>query len=242
MKDTQNLPLTPSAAEETARERNSFIGKVYLLLVASLLLAAGTAALGIHHNISPHWFGPAVMLEFITLFYAFKVRYEKGYNLFALFAFVISTGLIVAISLGAFINAGKGPLILPAFWMTIGLFTILSLYTFISGRNFSFLGGFLFVCLLVLLGGWVMMALAPAIAPFSKLAMASAGVLVFSGYVLFDTSQMIHVLSTDDYIEAVLGLYLDILNMFMDFLHILAETGGALWDSIGIADFFSIDL
>ena len=47
------------------------------------------------------------------------------------------------------------------------------------------------------------------------------GALLFVGYILYDTSVIVHHLGPDDYVVAAVTLYLDIINLFLDFLKIL---------------------
>ncbi|MDR4168329.1 BAX inhibitor (BI)-1/YccA family protein, partial [Bacillus paranthracis] len=84
--------------------------------------------------------------------------------------------------------------------------------------DFSFMRGFLFAGLLVLIG----VSLIGLFVDISglQLAMAGAAVLIFSGFILYDTSSMVHGGETN-YIMATISLYLSILNLFTALLQLV---------------------
>ena len=90
-----------------------------------------------------------------------------------------------------------------------------------SKRDFSFLGGFLSMGLWVLIGASLLSMFVGG-AAFS-LAIASVGVLLFGGYILFDTSRICVTLTNRDAVGAAIGLYLNFLNMFLFLLRILSS-------------------
>lgn len=88
--------------------------------------------------------------------------------------------------------------------------------------DFSSLGPFLFAGLWGLLG----VGLVQIFLPFNKtfdLAVSAIGVLVFSGYVLYDTQNIMKRLSPDEYIFGALSLYLDFINLFLYILRIVSD-------------------
>jgi modulator of FtsH protease len=112
-----------------------------------------------------------------------------------------------------------GPaLVLKALGGTAIIFFGLSGYALVSRKDFSFMGGFLFVGLLV--------AVIASVAniffqiPALSLAVSSAIILIMSGLILFDTSRIIHGGETN-YIRATVSLYLNIYNLFVHLLHLL---------------------
>jgi modulator of FtsH protease len=90
-----------------------------------------------------------------------------------------------------------------------------------SKRDFSFLGGFLSMGLWVLIGASLLSFFVGG-ASFS-LAIASVGVLLFGGYILFDTSRILRDPTNRDPVGAAIGLYLNFLNMFLFLLRILSS-------------------
>jgi len=113
-------------------------------------------------------------------------------------------------------------LFIAAFLLTVLGFTGLTSYALLSKRDFSFLGGFLSMGLWVLIGASILGMFVGGSA-FS-LAIASVGVLLFGGYILFDTSRMLRDPSNRDAVGAAIGLYLNFLNLFLFLLRILASS------------------
>ena len=101
---------------------------------------------------------------------------------------------------------------------------------FTSSFDFSIFGGFLFIALIVLI---IMGLLNVFIFKSKKYSLLRAyfGVLVFTGYLLYDFDMLEKQISAGDEswstaIKIAVNLYLDIINLFLDLLQILAESGG----------------
>jgi modulator of FtsH protease len=99
----------------------------------------------------------------------------------------------------------------------------LSGYALTTKKNFSFLGNFLFVGILVaFLAGLASYFFSmPALA----LAVSAMFILLMSGLILFETSNIIHGGQTN-YIMATITLYVSIYNLFTSLLHIFGVMGG----------------
>ena len=103
------------------------------------------------------------------------------------------------------------------------MFFGLSAYALTTRKDFSYMGGFLFVGLLV--------AVVASIAnifmgiPAVSLAISAAIVMIMSGLILFDTSRIVNGGETN-YIRATVGLYLSIYNLFIHLLHLLTAMSG----------------
>jgi modulator of FtsH protease len=147
-----------------------------------------------------------------------------------------ATGIGVIFLITGLLGFGLGPLLnmylaLPKGPETIAtamggtgvIFLGLSGYALTTKRNFSFMGGFLFAGMMVVL----IAALANIFLAMPALSLAvSAGIiLLMSGFILFDTSRIIHGGETN-YIMATYGLYLSIFNIFINLLSILGVMGG----------------
>jgi modulator of FtsH protease len=143
-----------------------------------------------------------------------------------LFVFVF-TGLLGA-SLGPMLNyyagfPGGSGLILQAFGTTALVFFGLSGYVLTTKKDFSFMGGFLLVGLIV--------AVVASVAniflgiPALSLAISAAIVFIMSGFILYDTSRIINGGETN-YIRATVSMYLNIYNLFTSILHLLGFFGG----------------
>ncbi len=173
-----------------------------------------------------HWL--LSLLGYIGVFFAANMlRRVRGVNLLALFGYTFVTGLFIAPSLYfAMLMANHGQTLDPspvrdAFLLTGAAFVGLSGYAVLSRRDFSFLGAGLSAGLWVLLAAMVLGIILQA--QVFQLAVASVGVLLFAGYVLYDTSRILRD-RTDDAVGAALRLFLDVVNLFLFLLRILASS------------------
>jgi FtsH-binding integral membrane protein len=107
-----------------------------------------------------------------------------------------------------------------AFALTAITFGGLTMYVVFSKKDFSFMSGFLMVGLItIVIGSLLNMFLFQS--PMMHFMMSGVGVILFSGFILYDTSNIMRNYATDEYISATLALYLDILNLFTALLSIL---------------------
>jgi modulator of FtsH protease len=111
-----------------------------------------------------------------------------------------------------------GQIIATAFAGTALIFLGLSGYALTSKTDFSFMGGFLFAGMMVLMVA--MIANIFLNIPALTLAISGAIILVMSGLILFDTSRIKNGAETN-YIMATYGIYLSIFNIFIMLLQIL---------------------
>jgi FtsH-binding integral membrane protein len=105
--------------------------------------------------------------------------------------------------------------------LTIGAFGILTLYAFVSRRDFSPWGSFLMVGLWVLIGTMLLNLFFQNAAV--DLWLASVTVLLFSGLLVYDTWRLRNFYGPDEYVGAAVQIYLDLLNIFMAVLRVLGN-------------------
>ena len=216
---TTTLPrgMAPAASVSTT-DRLAFIKKVYSLLAMSM----GTAAVGAYLGSGPLLLlvAPNMMLFFILqfaliIFASFASR-RPGLNMVALFSFTTVSGL----TLGPLLYQVGPSIAAEAFALTAITFAGLSLYVVYSKKDFSFMSGFLMTGLIVVIvGGLLNMFFIQS--GMMHFVMSGASVLLFSGFILYDTSNILRYYGTDEYVSATLALYLDILNLFIALLSIL---------------------
>ena len=220
---TTTLPrgITP-AASVTTSERLVFIKKVYSLLAMSM----GTAAVGAYLGSGPLLLlvAPNMMLFFILqialIFFASFAARKPGLNMVALFSFTTVSGL----TLGPLLYQVGPSIAAEAFALTAITFAGLSMYVVYSKKDFSFMSGFLMTGLIVLVvGGLLNMFFIQS--GMMHFVMSGASVLLFSGFILYDTSNILRYYGTDEYVSATLALYLDVLNLFIALLSILGIMG-----------------
>ena len=220
---TTTLPrgVTP-AASVTTSDRLVFIKKVYSLLAMSM----GTAAVGAYLGSGPLLLlvAPNMMLFFILqiglIFFASFAARKPGLNMIALFSFTTVSGL----TLGPLLYQVGPSIAAEAFGLTAVTFAGLSMYVVYSKKDFSFMSGFLMTGLIVLVvGGLLNMFFIQS--GMMHFVMSGASVLLFSGFILYATSNILRYYGTDEHVSATLALYLDVLNLFIALLSILNIMG-----------------
>jgi len=216
--NTATLPRGVSSVSSVATsERLVFIKKVYSLLALSMLTAAIGAYLGSGALLL--LVAPNMMLFFILqiglIFFASFAARKPGLNMIALFSFTTVSGL----TLGPLLYRVGPTIAAEAFALTAITFATLTLYVIFSKKDFSFMSGFLMTGLIVVvLGGLINIFMQNTM---MHMVMSGASVLLFSGFILYDTSNILRYYGTDEHVSATLALYLDVLNLFIAILSIL---------------------
>jgi len=202
---------------------NKVIRSTYMLLSMTLLFSALTAGVSMSLNL-PH---PGLLLTlggyFGLLFATAKFRNS---SLGLVFVFAL-TGFM-GYTLGPILNAylalpNGGQVVMTAMGATGAIFIGLSSYAFVSRKDFSFMGGFLMVGILVAFfaGLGALFFEMPGL----SLAVSSMFVLLMAGLILYQTSSIIHGGETN-YIMATVTLYVSIFNLFTSLLHLLGFMNG----------------
>ena len=205
---------------QLADDRITFLGKTYGML--ALCIAAGSIGAFMSMGLAFPQEHPFMVLLLMMggIFLVQAVRYQPGINFIALLAFGALTGMAVAPLVGM-VAAKSATLVTQAFMTTAVAFVALTAYTFISRRDFSFLKGFVWVGLISM----IVLGLSNYFffqSPLLALGMSGMGVLLFSAFILYDTSTILRDYPNDEYIAAALTLYLDV---FLLFEHILSLFG-----------------
>ena len=203
---------------------NKLIRNTYTLLAMTLAFSALTAGFAMMINMPPlHWLltiGGYFALLFLT---AKCANSAMGLVcIFALTGFMgLTLGPIINFYVHAFSNGAQ--LVMMAFGGTAAIFLGLSGYALSTKRDFSFLGGFLMVGILVafLAGIAALVFSIPAL----SLAVSAMFILLMSGFILFQTSQLVHEPNTN-YILATVSLYVSIYNLFTSLLYLFGVFGG----------------
>lgn len=207
----------------TPSDTNKVIKNTYLLLSMTLLVSAATAGYAVMSNAAPmHWL--VSLIGSLGLLFGVMFTRNSALALPMVFAFTAFFGYSIGPTVNMYLSIPNGSeIVTTALGMTAIIFLSLSAYALTTKKDFSFMGGFLFVGLMVaivasLVGIFVEI-------PGLHLAVSAACVLIFSGYILYDTSQIIHGGQTN-YVMATVSLYLDIINLFMSLLHIISALSG----------------
>lgn len=146
---------------------------------------------------------------------------KHPHNFYLLGAFTVVEAFMVGSVVTAYCAAGYQGVVLEAVFLTGAIFIGLTLFTYQSKMDFSFLGAGLSMGLgaLILWGFFAMIFGAQTGYVYALL-----GCIIFSGYILFDTWLIMDKLSPHDHILAAIMLYLDIINLFLYLLQLLAES------------------
>ena len=208
----------------TGEERATLVRRTYgLVLVSVIVTMVGTSfalsqpallrAVAAHPII-------AFLCALAPLLMATRVKaaFPMNIGLVLLFNFVM--GVIIAPAIYIYGRTQPG-LIAQAATLTLGAFGILTLYAFVSRRDFSAWGSFLMVGLWVLIGTMLLNL-------FFRNSMvdvwlAGVTVLLFSGLLIYDTWRLRNHYGPDEYVGAAVQIYLDLLNMFMAILRLLGS-------------------
>ncbi|HEV7905334.1 MAG TPA: Bax inhibitor-1 family protein [Pyrinomonadaceae bacterium] len=212
-----------TAAQVSVEERMGFIRKVYALFFVGTLFAIGGVALGmsfepLYEFALAH---PFIMLLMMlgAVMGAQAVRHVPVVNVVALFAFTTFTGVVISPLMYA-VSRYNPDSIWQAGVLTVGIFGGLTAYVFISKRDFSFLRGMLWTGLIIMILGGLLNWFVVGSSALG-FGLAAATLLLFSGFVLYDTSNIMRRYPTNEYIAGALDLYLDAFNIFLALIRIL---------------------
>ena len=216
------LARTPRT--EAVVETNKLIRNTYTLLAMTLAFSALTAGIAMIINMPPlHWL--VTIGGYLALLFLTAKSANSAMGLVWIFALTGFMGLTLGPILNFYVHAfSNGPqLVMMAFGGTAAIFLGLSGYALTTRRDFSFLGGFLMVGILVafLAGIAAIMFSIPGL----SLAVSAMFILLMSGFILFQTSQLVHEPNTN-YILATVSLYVSIYNLFTSLLYIFGIFGG----------------
>lgn len=190
----------------------------YMLLSMTLLFSALTAGVSVAMALPSMGIIVTLIGYFGLLFLTAKLR-NSAWGIASVFALTGFMGLTLGPIISRYLGLpGGGGIVMSAMGLTAIIFMGLSAYVLISKRDFSFMGGFLAVGVLVAFVAGLG-AIFFQVAALS-LAVSAAFVLLMSGMILFETSNIIRGGETN-YIMATVTLYVTIFNLFTSLLQIL---------------------
>ncbi|TVU41728.1 hypothetical protein EJB05_15273, partial [Eragrostis curvula] len=231
---------------ESPQLRWAFIRKVYVIVAMQMLTTVAVAAAVYFVPAIRRFFAartPAALAAFVLIIVApligeqsraeqssgssmmfpmLFLRKRHPINMFLLALFTVC----MSFSVGLGCLSAKGIIIIEAASLTFVVVFGLTLYTFWAakrGHDFSFLGPFLVAATLILM----LYGLVQFLLPMGKVATTVYGcvaALVFSGFIIYDTDNLIKRHSYDEYVTAAISLYLDIINIFMSIVTCLSSS------------------
>ena len=213
---------TVARPQESVLATNKVLRNTYALLSMTLLFSGVMAYISVSMQLG---FGAALVANIIAiamLWFVLPRTANSGAGIGVIFAI---TGLL-GLGLGPLLSyylAVNPSVVMTAVGGTGVIFLGLSGYALTTRKDFSFMGGFLMVGFLVVLGAALLNIFLQM--PVLFLVVNAAVILIMSGFILYQTSSIIHGGETN-YIMATAGIFLSILNLFTSLLHLLGAFSG----------------
>lgn len=219
----KSLHTMTSAGMESVLSTNKVLKNTYMLLSMTLVFSAITAGISMAMGLGQGAAMVLMLVGFGLLFVVHKTA-DSSKGIIAIFAFTGVMGASIGPMLTYYLAMPNGPeVVMQALGGTAIIFFGLSAYALTTRKDFSFMGGFLMVGLLVAVVA--MIANIFLHIPALSLTISAAVVMIMSGLILFDTSRIINGGETN-YIRATVSLYLNIYNLFIHLLHLLSALNG----------------
>ena len=221
---------SPQVGGVLAERQNRVLRNTYWLLALSMLPTIAGAWVGMQLNFLAFFTASPIMAPLLmfgvmigALFGVTALR-NSAWGVPALFGFTFIAGLMLAPILSIAVGfRNGGQLVGLAGGMTAAIFFAMAGLATVTKRDFSFLGKFLFVGLVLL----IVASLANLFfqVPAVSLTISAVAVLIFSLYLLYDVSNIVRGGETN-YITATLSLFLDVYNIFISLLNLLLAFAG----------------
>lgn len=218
----QNQALSVIRTSDVAINR--VLRKTYLLLSTTLLFSAAIAYYAMISNAAPLGIIPLLVGMFGLSFLTSSLRNSR-WGAPSVFLFTGFMGYVLGPILNLYIQgfANGGQLVGTAFGATGLIFLGLSAYVLTTRKDFSYMGGFLAIAIMVAfmagIGGMIFHM------PMLQIAVSCAFAVISSAYILYTTSAIINGGETN-YITATVSLYVAIFNLFVSLLRILSFFAG----------------
>lgn len=218
-----------AAQSQSALATNKVLRNTYALLGFSLIPTVIGALIGMTMNFgfaaqSPMLFFIFALGAMFGMFYLIRANRNNSLGVVFLLGLTFLMGLMLGPILQvAFSLSNGGQIVGLAAGGTASIFLVLSGIATTSKRDFSFMGKFLMIGLMLLILAMVVNIFFQI--PAMSLAISGIAVLIFSGFILYDVNRIVRGGETN-YIMATLALYLNIYNLFVHLLHILMAVMG----------------
>lgn len=215
---------TTQVRSESILATNRVLRNTYFLLSLTLLFSALIAGITVHLNLP----APGIIISLVGMFgllFLTQATARSGLGLISVFLFTgfmgYMLGPMINLYLHAYVNGGQ--LVMTALGATGVIFLGLSGYAITTRKDFSYLGGFIFVAILVafMAGIGAMLFNIPTLSLF----VSGAFALLSSAIILYQTSLIINGGETN-YILATVTLYVALFNLFVSLLNILGAFAG----------------
>ena len=200
----------------TAPDVSRVIRNTYQLLALSTGIAAIGAGISMLAGFGPLAGIAFTLLSLAPLFYLHKKR-DTAAAVPAMLAFTGLSGLGLGPTLSHYLSMpGGSSTVLTAAAITTLVTLALTGYVYKTGKDFSRMGGFLFAGLIVV----ILASIAAIFVPAMQAGVSAVAALLFSGFILYDTSRLVRG-EEDNYVMAAVSMYLNVLNLFLAILQLL---------------------
>jgi modulator of FtsH protease len=225
---SQSMPYG-RAGDLGAVSRNRVLRNTYLLLALSMVPTVLGAWIGVATGFS--FFAGSPLIGFVLFlgiafgfFFAIEKFKNSGIGVALLLAFTFFMGLMLSRIVGSVLGFSNGAqLIMMAFGGTASIFAVMATVATVSKRDFTGMGKFLFVGVIVLL--LAVLANIFLQMPALMLTISVLAIAIFSAFILVDLQRVVQGGETN-YVTATLGVYLSVYNVFANLLAILGIFGG----------------
>jgi len=222
---TQSVAQTPALAVE----QNKVLRNTYMMLALTMIPTVIGALIGTSMNLSfmaEHPIMSSLLMfgAMMGMLFAVTALRNSVWGIVALLGFTFVAGVFLGPILQVALHLKNGAELvgMAAGGTGIIFFTLATIAT-VTKKDFSFMGKFLFIGLILL----IVASLANIFfqIPALSLTISAIAVMIFSAYILYDVSQIVHGGETN-YVMATLGLYLNIYNLFIHLLNLLMAFSG----------------
>ena len=212
-----------------ATEQNKVLRNTYMMLALTMIPTVIGAMVGMSMNFAFMAASPVMssLLMFgamIGMMFAVSALRNSVWGIAALLGFTFVAGVFLGPILQVALHLKNGAQLigLAAGGTGIIFFSLATIAT-VTKKDFSFMGKFLFIGLILL----IVASLANLFfqIPALSLTISAIAVLIFSAYILFDVSRIVNGGETN-YVMATLGLFLSIYNLFINLLSLLMAFSG----------------
>ena len=230
MGDLNSFGFGQTGSITSAQSRNRVLRNTYALLALSMVPTGIGSWLGVAMGFNP--FAGSPFMGFIVFmavafgfFWAIEKNKDTGIGVLLLLGFTFFMGLMLSRLLGFTLNSysNGAALIMLSFGGTATIFAVMATIATVSKSDFSGLGKWLMVGVLLLIVAslaniWLQL-------PALMLTLMVGAIAIFSAFILVDVQRVVNGGETN-YIMATLAIYLDVYNIFTNLLALLGIVGG----------------
>lgn len=224
-----NLQQTYGSTFDVTSTRHRVLRNTYWLLALSMIPTVLGAWLGVQFQFAFFPASPFVgMIAFLAIafgfFYAIEKTKNSGLGVALLLGFTFFMGLMLSRLISHTLGfSNGGTLIMMAFGGTAAILGVMATIATVSKRDFSGIGKWLFIGLLVIIVAsianiWLQL-------PALQLTISVVAIGIFSAFILYDVQRIINGGETN-YVTATLSIYLSVYNIFANLLSLLGIFGG----------------